>query len=179
MELNLMPSVAKFQAEKIKFSERIKSMTISLLVVWVAVLVVVMAVYLFFKFNYSNVNNKYEVLLKDYKKMAEDVIINQELRYKAKLVGQVLDKRFEYSVAFAKMNSLFGEDVVIEEMNLDGNSTVSITAYVLGGDAMDRIEAQIMDINNGLVDGFSNAVLGSIGLDGNKWSFSMEVDLFI
>lgn len=179
MELNLMPSVAKFQAEKIKFSEKIKSITISLLAVWVAVLVVVMAVYLFFKFNYSSLNNKYEVLLKDYKKMAEDVIINQELRYKAKLVSQVLDKRFEYSVAFAKMNSLFGEDVVIEEMNLDDNSTVSIVAFVMTNESMDKIEAQIVNINNGLVDGFSNAVLGSIGLDGNKWSFSMEVDLFI
>jgi len=179
MELNLMPSMAKFQAEKIKFSKKVMSTTVYLLVGWVAVLVVVMAVYLFFKFNYSRLNDKYEVLLKDYKKMAEDVVINQDLRYKAKLVSGVLDKRFEYSVAFAKMNSLFGEDVVVEEMSLDDNSAVSVSAFVMTDESIDKIESLIADINEGLVDGFRNAVLGSVGLDGKKWSFSMEVDLFI
>jgi hypothetical protein len=177
MKLNLLPDVAKFQAEKIKFSKKVMSVMVSVLTVWVVALIIVMTFYWVNKIKFSKAEDKYITLENDYIKMSKEVVINQILRRKAKLVSQILGERFEYGETFAKMESLFENNVVIGSMELKDRYSFSLTGSVFGGELMDMVEERIDDINNGLVDEFLEASLVSVSVENDKWSFGLEVTL--
>lgn len=177
IKLNLMPSMAKFQAEKIRFSKKVKSISMFVLLVWAVSLTIIMVIYWLSRLNLSKLNDKYKTLESDYKNMSENIIINQQLRYKAKLVSQILSSRFEYGATFSKMDSLFGEEVMIESMELVDNEKFTVSARVIGDDMMDMVEERVADINDGLVKEFVSAKLESVSVAGQEWSFGLEVTL--
>lgn len=177
MDLNLLPDMAKFQVEKIKFSKKTTSLVVSILTVWVMALTILMVFYWTSKISFSKTEAKYKILEDDYKKMSEDVVINQRLRQKAKLISQILEERFEYGETFARMKSLFGDEVMIESMELDDKYNFSLTGSVIGNDLMDMVEERVNDISDGLIDGFLRAEIVSVLVENDKWSFGLEVVL--
>ena len=177
MKLNLLPNVARFQAEKIKFSKKVMSIVVSVLSFWVVALVMVMVIYWINKIKFSKSETKYEILESEYIKMSEDVVINQVLRQKAKLVSQVLAERFEYGKAFARMGSLFGDAVVVDSMELGDKYNFSFEGSVIGGEQMDMVEERVEDVNKGLVDEFLSAKMVSSSVENDRWNFGLEVVL--
>lgn len=177
MDVNLLPNVAKFQADKVNFSRKMVGVTMTIGTVWVLVLTVVMAFYWTSRINFSKTESKYKALLADYLSMSEGVVVNQNLRYKLKLVNQVLTQRFEYGKAFRQMESLFGEEVKLSSLELKDDKSFSFSGEVANGELMDMVERKIVDINEGRVEGFFGANIGSVENQGDLWKFDLEVDL--
>jgi len=177
MEINLLPNVAKFQADKVNFSRKMVGITVTIGIVWVVVLAVVMVFYWVSRINFSKIESKHKVLLTDYLSMSEGVVVNQNLRYKLKLVNQVLSQRFEYGKAFRQMENLFGDEVKLSSLELKDDKSFSFSGEVANGELMDMVERKIIDINEGRVDGFLGARIGSIENEGDLWKFDLEVAL--
>jgi len=177
MEVNLLPNVAKFQADKVNFSRKMVGVTMTIGTVWVLVLAVVMTFYWINRINFSKTESKHKALLADYLSMSEGVIVNQNLRYKLKLVNQVLSQRFEYGKAFRQMESLFGDEVKLSSLELKDDKSFSFSGEVTNGELMDMVERKIIDINEGRVDGFFGARISSVENEADLWKFDLEVDL--
>jgi len=177
MEVNLLPNVAKFQADKVNFSRKMVGVTMTIGTVWVLVLAVVMAFYWISRINFSKTESKHKALLADYLSMSEGVVVNQNLRYKLKLVNQVLSQRFEYGRAFRQMESLFGEEVKLSSLELKDDKSFSFSGEVVNGELMDMVERKIIDINEGRVEGFFGSRISSVENEGDLWKFDLEVDL--
>ena len=177
MDVNLLPNVAKFQADKVNFSRKMVSVTVIIGTVWVAVLAIVMIFYWINRINFSKTESKHKSLLADYLSMSEGVIVNQNLRYKLKLINQVLNQRFEYGKAFRQMESLFGEEVKLSSLELKDDKSFSFGGEVVSGELMDMVEKKIIDIKEGRVDGFFGASIDSVENQGDSWKFDLEVSL--
>lgn len=177
MKLNLLPNVAKFQADKIRFSKKIMSLVTYMFVVWVMGGALVMSLYWINRTRFLKSESKYKTLESDYMSMSGNVVINQVLRQKAKLISQILADRFEYGKTFVKMENLFEKNVTVKNMELKDRYSFLMTGVVSDGKLMDMVENRVNEINQGLVDGFLEAKLTTVSVDKNIWTFDMEVVL--
>ena len=177
VDLNLLPNVAKFQLEKIRLKKRVNQIVIVAAVVWAVAGVLVAAGWMLAKWNLENQTALNKKALGGLQTLAGNAAINQSLRYKAKLVGDILAKRFEYYAAFRALESLFSGDVTIENYKMEQQNGFAVEARAAGGAGMDEVEKKVAAVNRGEVDRFSGAKILSLEKRGNMWNFKMEVVL--
>lgn len=176
MNLNLLPSQAKFQAFKIKFKKKTVIFVWGLSALWFVVTLVIFGIWFFTQANYKREEKLYNREVEAYKALSDKVVLSEQIKYRAKMVGEVLSNRFEYGEAFSKINNLFSENVLIEDFKLEDKSTFSLDGMVLGSN-IDEVELRIEEINNGEVDEFKSAKIKALSLDQQEWDFGMEVVL--
>ncbi len=175
--LNLLPSMAKFQAAKIKLKKIINLVMVAFLSFWILSAVII--------FGWLGVNNfllkqteaKSTKTLNNYKSLATSVILSKKNKYQAKLVGQVLKERFEYGSLIKKIMDFFPENITLENFEIKNKKQFLLEGVLTNGLDMDYIEDKVKDINSGLYPDFSSANLTSIMINSNSWSFEMEVNL--
>ena len=177
IDLNLLPSVARFQADKIKFNRLIKNVCIYLSAVWVVSLLIILAVFWFKKINLAKLNARLSILKQDWLSMSEGVVINQNLRQKSKIIAQILEQRFEYGQTFRSMEKLFGPEVKVNQIELKDKNVFTFEGEVNSNRLMDEVEARVNEINNNQVDEFSQAIIKSVGIASGVWKFGLEVKL--
>lgn len=175
--LNLLPSQAKFQAARMKLEKTIHYFMSLVGVLWIAVIIVIL--FLFFGSNYIlNLQiKKYNQALNSFQSLSSEIVVGQLLKYRAKVLGEVLNDRFEYSTAFEKINSLFGDNVVVANFQLEDNKQFSLALKTAEKVNVDHVEEVVEDINLGKVEGVSKAVLKGSTWDNNDWLIKMEVSL--
>ena len=174
--LNLLPSEAKFQAAKIKLLKKIYLFMAIFAGCWVLLLITVFAWLIVNKTLLTNAEKKYNTSLNEYKTLANNVVLTQKIKYQAKLVGKVLNERFEYGESIKNVNSIFSNNVNVDSFEIKDKNKFILTGILNDGKYMDEVEEKLASINNGEINGFKSAKLTSIavGLD-NKWKFEMEV----
>jgi len=176
MDLNLLPSRAKFQAAKIKLRKQVIFFVWIFVSVWVALVAVVFVISIIVNFNLNSVQKKYTAEQNRYKLLAEDVSISYQIKYQAKLVGTALSNRFEYGASINKIYNLFSSNISIDSYEIKGPKIFSVDAKVINGKNLDEVEQKIMDINGGNSPDFDSAKLKSIKVESNgTWNFIMEV----
>lgn len=175
--LNLLPSQAKFQAAKMKLEKTIHYYMSLIGILWITVIVVITV--LFFGSNYIlNIQiKKYNQALNGLQSLSSDIVVGQLLKYRAKVLGEVLKNRFEYSTAFEKINSLFGENVSVANFQLEDNNNFLITVKTAEKENVNHVEEVVENINLGKVDGVSKATIKEAVLLDSLWSIRMEVVL--
>lgn len=174
--LNLLPSEAKFQAAKIKLRKKVYSFMAIFAGCWVLLIVIIFAWLIVNKTLLANVEKKYQRTLNEYKTLANNVVLTQKIKYQAKLVGKVLNERFEYGESIKNINSIFSNNIDLDSFEIKDKNKFTLTGVLNDGKFMDEVEEKLLEINNGKMDDFKSAKLTSIavGLD-NKWTFEMEV----
>ncbi len=175
--LNLLPSVAKFQAAKIKLKKKINIISSGFLVFWVLSVIIIFGWLWFNNFLLKRAEKKNTVALNTYKSLATNVVLSKRNKYQAKLVGQVLSERFEYGSLIQKINTFFEKNVFIEDFNIKNKKIFVLKGSVVNGVNVSEIEEKIKDVNNGLYPDFKSAKLNSIGVNSLGWTFEMEVEL--
>jgi len=176
--LNLLPSQAKFQAARMKLQGILRQYMSLALVIWVAVIIVVVVLYLGSNFILNLQNKKYQQSLSSLKGMSEEVVTNQLMKFRTKVLGQVLKDRFEYSVAFEKINSIFTEKAKVAKFELNKNKEFIIEVRAPDKEALNYVEDKVAEANKGLVDGVKTITIDSANYTlGNNWSINMEVAL--
>lgn len=177
MNLNLLPSRAKFQVAKIKLKHKVLMAMVGVAVVWTIITTIVLGLNLYTKIMVNNVSDRYNKVLGNYKSMADDIVVNQSLKYNAKMVGGVLHDRFEYGKSFELIQNLFPEGIVLKDYNLKSNGAFAISGTTQTKENIDLLENRIIEINGGSSDRLLSANLKSLALRGTDWSFTMEVTL--
>jgi hypothetical protein len=176
--LNLLPSQAKFQAARMKLQATLKQYMSLVIVFWVAVVVFVVVIYFGSGFVLDLQNKKYDQALNNYKSLSQEIVVNQLLKYRAKVLGQVLKERFEYSSAFEMINSIFGQQAKVSNFELSENRKFIIEVAAADKETVNFVEDRVAEINKGEVQGVKKAdILGaSYKIDGG-WGVAMEVFL--
>lgn len=178
MDLNLLPSRAKFQAAKIKLKKNIMLFVWIFVFVWVASLTVVLAIFFVVRINLDTVDKKYISEQNKYKALAEDVSISYQIKYRAKLVGKALEDRFEYGSSIKKIYNIFSSNISIGNYEIKGPKLFLINGKVADGTNLDEVEQTVIKINRGDLANFTSAKLISVAVAADKsWSFAMEVNL--
>lgn len=177
MDLNLLPSRAKFQAVKIKLQSKVRLVLGGMIGLWVVVAAIILAMNVTIKVRLNNLNKQYQKAQADYLSMTENIVTSQRLKYKAKIVGELLDKRFEYGKAFEAAINLFPQGVVLTDFGLENQQGFKLSATTIGKSNMDLIEAKMEEINQGKNDDFSAAKMTALTYMNGGFNFSMEVSL--
>jgi hypothetical protein len=178
MNLNLLPSQAKFQAAKIRLKSRVKLFTWIFTGFWVALVLTIFVILMVQKISLNNYEKKLKSEQDQYKALSGDAVLSYQLKYQAKLVGKVLSDRFEYGKSIQRINNIFSSNI-----NLDKYKIESIKHFVLDGSTMDgrnikEVENTVKAINSGEFEDLESAKLNTILINPNgSWSFTMEVIL--
>lgn len=177
-DLNLLPSEAKFQAERMRLKKMINNFMWMMGGGWLVVVIIILGLNLLGQINLNQLNKKQQKSADQYKSLAQDMLITQQVKHQAKVVATVLQKRFEYGSSMEKIKNIFSDKVVIDAFQLTEAKTYKIEVSVPEPINVDEIEVRIDDINQGLVEGFKSAKLESLEIGKMKeWLLSMEVVL--
>jgi len=178
MDLNLLPNRAKFQADKLELKKKVNKVVIMAGGVWLFVLVVVFGLWGWAKISLQTADKKRTKTENEYKALSQLIVASQQLKYRAKQVGEVLASRFEYSKAFNRMNNIFPKEMVkVTDLVFKDTSKFTVSGEVDTGAKMDYVEKRLESINRGDEEGLTMATLKGVGVKSGLWSFSMEVGL--
>jgi hypothetical protein len=175
--LNLLPSQAKFQAARMKLEKTLRYYMSMVGVVWLAVVILVMVLYFGSAYIFNLQTKKYNQSLNSLESLSSDIVVGQLLKYRAKVLGEVLNNRFEYSTAFEKINSLFGPGVTVTNFELKKINQFSVTVQAVDENSVNSVEDKVEDINLAKVDGVSKAIIDGASESGNIWLIQLEVYL--
>lgn len=177
MDLNLLPSSAKFQAKKIQLRKRIGELSVGLLIIWVLSIMMVFAWWYIGKMALEKEADANSRVSKEFAALAQEIVVGQDLKTKAKLVGEVLDKRFEYSRAFEQVSGMFPEEIILKDFDLEDKTNIGLTGISYSSEGMDKLELLIEEINRGENEDFSKASIEKVVLNGSYWEFTIKVEL--
>ncbi len=177
MDLNLLPTRAKFQATKIKLQSKVRLIMVVMATVWVAAAGIILTLNVTMKIRNNALSTKYQKASADYLAMTDNIVSSQRLKYKAKIVGELLNKRFEYGKAFESVINLFPSGVTLTNFELENMQGFKLSATTMGKENMDMIESMMADINKGKNEEFSAAKMTSLTYLNGGFNFSMEVAL--
>ena len=177
MNLNLLPSKAKFEASRIKLKHNINMAIVVVVAVWLAGAMVVLGLNVYATFRVNAASSQLQKNKESYIALADNIVTSQRLKYKAKAVGGVLSNRFEYGMAFERVKNLFPESITLRDYNLREDGVFSIDGTAQTKESIESIEKTIIDINSKKNKGMISAALTSLMLKNNDWTFRMEVVL--
>jgi len=177
MDLNLLPSSAKFQAKKIQLRKKIGELSILMTVVWVIAMVTVFTWWYIGKITLEKEAETNSRVSKEFAALAQEIVVGQDLKTKAKLVGEVLDKRFEYSRAFEQVSGMFPESIILKDFDLEDKTNISLNGISYTAEGMDQLEQLIEEINRGENEDFSKASIEKVVLNATYWEFTINVEL--
>ncbi|MPM63477.1 hypothetical protein SDC9_110357 [bioreactor metagenome] len=176
--INLLPSQAKFQAKRMILKNKISSFMWIFGGGWVLLLLIVLGGFLISQLVVSQINKKYQTGLDQYKTMLSNMIINQQVKYQAKVVGQVLSERFEYGSSIEKVKSLFSSDLIkVEDVQIEDKKKFIVKGMIINGQQVNEIEQIVTSINNGEIEGFLKSSLKDIRVESGVWFFKMGVEI--
>ena len=176
-DLNLLPDVAKFQVEKMRYKRVGERVAIGIGAGWLVVMVIAFSGWGLSRFALAKAEKERNKATAEFRSVAGNLVMNQQLRYRAKLAGQILQNRFEYGLAFERIISLFDQEVVISKFEMSQGERFGLSGKVGSYAGMDKVENKVAEINQGKSDYFKSATLESLRLSRSEWGFDLEVYL--
>ena len=177
MNLNLIPSKAKFQAARIKLQKRVRLIITVVLVVWFTSGVIIFSLSGLMKVRASSATANKKKVQENYNSMQDNIVTSQKLKYKAKMVGGVLDSRFEYGRSFEIVGQLFPSAINIRNYDLKEDGVFEIKGTTSEKINVDLLEETVSVVNRGDNEKLKNAKITSLAIKDGVWDFSMEVTL--
>jgi hypothetical protein len=177
MDLNLLPSQAKFQAAKIKLKKRVMFFVWIFSGMWAVLVLTVFTILIFNQINLKNAEKKLTIEQNQYKTMSEDAVLSYQIKYQAKLVGKVLLDRFEYGKSIEKINNIFPSNVVMNNYKITNLKQFILDMTAPDGKSMDEVEKIVKAINRGEMEDLESAKINSISIENDGWKFIMEVKI--
>ena len=177
-DLNLLPSQAKFQAEKIRIKGMINNFLWVFTGLWILLLISVFLFEFILNLSLKKSQSDYQKVLSQYQSLVGNMALNQKVKYQAKVVAKVLFDRFEYGESMKLVKELFSTDMEIENLEIVEPKKFQVDGKVLEGENLVKLEELVDNINAGAVDGVAKAEITDISVDPKKgWKFTLEVSL--
>lgn len=176
--LNLLPSQAKFQAARMKLQGTFRRYMGIAAILWVLTIVVTAVFYIITGISLNSENKKYQQAFNGFKGMSDEIVLSQLIKYRIKMLGEVLKDRFEYSTAFEKIMSIFSEKATMSKFEIDLNKEFKIVVKAIGKEAVNFVEDKAVEANNGKVEGVKSISVSSAKYSSNgEWLINMGVVL--
>lgn len=175
--LSLLPNQAKFQAQRNRLKKQIRGWLALMVTLWLVVVVVLWGSEVVLRLATRNEQVKLRRKQSEYDSLSENVVLSQQLKYRAKLIGKVLSHRFEYSRAFKLVKDLLPGDWLVSKLELKGQKLFSLTVKVARAQDVDFLEEKVALVNWGEVEGLESMKLGSLSWNPDGWQFNLEVSL--
>ena len=175
--LNLLPSVAKFQATKIKLKRKINLIMIVVFGGWTLVIAAIFGIWAFSSYSLNKAKSKNDSALKQYKTLVESVVLSVKNKHQAKVVKKVLAERFEYGSSIRAVREMFSENVVISNLEINSNKNYIVSGYLRNAVNMSEVESIIKDISMGYMPEFKSAKLLSLEVTPSGWLFALQLEL--
>ncbi len=177
LNINLLPSQAKFQADKIKLKKTIRHYEVMVLGGWLVFLIGAFVLFFGSGFILSQSQKKYQQAVNIFQSDTEGIVLNQMLKYRAKALGQVLNERFEYAASFEKVASIFSDKAKVSEFKLnDRDKSFTMTVTATDKDGVNYIEDRVEEVNEGKVEGVKKITIKGVSYQvRGEWSVNMEV----
>jgi hypothetical protein len=109
--------------------------------------------------------------------MQTNIVTSQQLKYKTKMVGNVLAERYEYGSSFEAIGKMFPTGVQVKSYDMTDQGVFEIKGVVSGRENVDTLERTIDSINRGENELLTVAKVVSLTLKDGLWEFTMEVKL--
>lgn len=179
MSLNLLPSQAKFQVEKIRAVVLSRKILTIFLIIWVILVLGVFGYEIGEKWWLGGLQKQYQIVMSDYLKSTSEIETSQTIKFRAKLLGKVLADRFEYAQAFSAVGDIFGEGIKIKDFELKDRRFFLMSVVASDSESMKLLESRIETINLGADPLIKNIVIKSAGFtkDTALWLVTLEVYL--
>ena len=139
-DLNLLPSEAKFQAEKIRLKRLASNFSWLISGIWLVIVIILFGLNLLAQLNENQLNKKYLKVADQYKGMSQDILKNQQVKHQAKVVAMVLKERFEYGSSMEKIKGIFSDNIIINNFNLESGKVYKVEAVVPEAKNLDEVE---------------------------------------
>lgn len=174
--LNLLPSQAKFQAARTKLQKTFRRYMAIGAALWVLVIVATVISHIFVGVSLEAESKKYKQNLEAFKGMTDEITLSQLIKYRIKVLGQVLKDRFEYSTAFEKVTTIFSEKATVSKFQINENKEFTISVATNNRDGVDFIEGRVEEANKGKIEGIKKVDINNVTYtsDGN-WLVNMGV----
>jgi len=179
MSLNLLPSQAKFQMDKIRATTQSKTVVKYFLSIWIGIVVIILLVLQGENIWLSNLNTKYKVAVVDYLSSSQEIVVSQTIKFRTKLLAKVLADRFEYANAFTMVGNIFDKSITIKDFELKEKKYFVVGVIASSNDAMKEVETRVAQVNTGVEPDIKNIVIKSVLYSkiSNDWLIAMEVYL--
>jgi len=177
LNINLLPSQAKFQADKIKLKKTIRHYEMMALGGWLVLLIGALVLFFGSGIILSGSQKKYQQAVNIFQSNTDGIVLNQMLKYRAKALGQVLNERFEYAASFEKVSTIFSDKVKIVNFELnDIGKSFTMLVTTNGKEGMNYIEDRVLEANEGKIEGIKNMTIRGVSYEvGKEWSINLEV----
>lgn len=177
--LNLLPSQAKFQAARTKLQGIMRRYMAVAIVIWILVTIVTMVVFYTNDLVLKSENKKYQQALTSFKGMSDEIVLSQLIKYRIKVLGQVMKDRFEYSTAFEKIASVFSGEVKLAKFEIDKEKNFSVVVAATNKAGVDFVEDKVVEANAGKVEGVASINITNVDyvIADKSWNISMGVKL--
>lgn len=177
-ELNLLPNQTKFRINQIKLVKNIKKYVWIVGIVWMVIVLCVFVGIVLTKQMMASEEKKIKLVESDLLKMSELVDMGDEIKYRTKQVGNILNGRFEYYSRFEKIKSFMPLESMMVNVKLGERSkVVNVTGTTSDNNAIDDLERIVEEINSGKMENFSNAKITSVNYLNGVWNYTMEVEV--
>lgn len=177
-DLNLLPSQAKFQAEKIHIKKVINNFLWVFIGLWILLLVGVFLFEFILNLSLNKSNKDYQKVLGQYQSLVGNMALNQKVKYQAKVVAKVLSNRFEYGESMKLVQDLFSAEIVVENLEVVEAKKFRVDGIIPKGENFNILEGIVNDINSGGVENISSAKIKDVTVDPVLgWKFVLEVSL--
>ena len=177
LNLNLLPSQAKFQAERTRIVTLVKKIVGGIAGIWVLGLVIVLGWWWYQNSETTKAELKYSQVSAGFKPELAKIAKGQELRSRLQFVKGVLATRFEYGSAFKKMSELFGPEVEVDNFKLAEKGQFIVNAKAANTKVMNIVENRVLEINSGKSPTFASMKLTGVTWEKGVWLIGLIVDL--
>ncbi|HNY04789.1 MAG TPA: hypothetical protein PKI92_03480 [Candidatus Woesebacteria bacterium] len=177
LNINLLPSQAKFQADKIRLKKTIRRYEMRFLGVWLVFLIGAFILFLGSGIILSGSQKKYQQAVNVFESNTEEIVLNQLLKYQAKALGQVLNERFEYAASFEKVASIFSDKAKVSDFEInDQDKSFTMTVTTADKEGIDYVEDRVDEVNEGKVEGVKKIIITGVSYQvRGEWSINLEV----
>ena len=173
--LNLLPNQAKFQLERMKLKEKITKIVIIAVMIWLFFGLIALALNVGVNLAFKAEDKKYQQSLTTLRSMDKEITLSQLIKYRVKVLGEVLSERYEYSTAFENVSNLFSPQASLDKFIMDDNKNYTIEISVQSEEELNFVEDKVKKINNGEVEGIKRVDMKKAVADGELWKINMEV----
>jgi hypothetical protein len=175
--INLLPNQAKFRALRSALQKKINLFMWLFGVGMTLTALVVIGFLVFSRTSLNGLIKKQNALNMELKTMSDVFTTSWAVKYRAKIVGNLLSDRFEYGESIEKVNDLFSKKVSVNSLEIRGINDFLIDAEAKNDEGINEIEALIEEVKNKENEDLDNVNLISLSKSGSTWKFKMEVKL--
>jgi hypothetical protein len=177
--VSLLPNQTKFRLDQIRLTQKAKSISFWGLGVLGLVLVIVFMVFFVSQNLLSRSEKKLKTAQADFRSLGEEVEINQETRYRLKLVSEIMTGRFNYGTAIKTALDFLPPETLVSGVEFEGKGVLAVRGCLDNYQLMDAFEKKMEDEASFGEGRVLKAELKNLMVKDNNWCFDLEVGVEI